>query len=159
MSAKNILLLGNPKLYENSSDVDQSEIAGIRSLVDDLHDTMMDFRRKHGFGRAIAAPQIGIMKRVVYMLIDKPCIFINPILTFDDNEIMEVWDNCMSFPNLLVKVRRHKKCRLDYSNLDWKSVSLALDGDVSELLQHECDHLDGILATMRAIDGKSFAMR
>lgn len=57
------------------------------------------------------------------------------------------------------KVLRHRKCRISFRDLDWKETSMDLEGDLSELLQHEYDHLDGILAVSRAIDGKSFALR
>jgi len=159
MAIREILQLGNERLYEASETVKANEIGFIRDLVNDLHDTMIEFRRKHGFGRAIAAPQIGIMKRVVYMHMGSPTIFINPGLTFKDGEIIEIWDNCMSFPNLLVKVQRHKRCQIVHRDLEWRLKSDSLEGDISELLQHECDHLDGILATMRAIDNKSFAIK
>ena len=72
---------------------------------------------------------------------------------------MELWDDCMSFPELLVKVRRHAQCTIRFRDLAWNEHRMDLDGDLSELLQHECDHLDGILAVSRAIDGKSFGMR
>jgi peptide deformylase len=73
--------------------------------------------------------------------------------------MMEVWDDCMCFPDLLVRVLRHRRIRLTFRDLDWKGRSLDLEGDLAELLQHEYDHLDGILAVSRAIDGKSFALR
>jgi peptide deformylase len=68
-------------------------------------------------------------------------------------------DDCMSFPNLLVKVKRYKKAVIKYKDLEWKDRQMNLEGDLSELLQHEYDHLDGILATMRAIDNKSFFVK
>lgn len=118
----------------------------------------MAFREKHKRGRAIAAPQIGIMKRLILMHIDKPVVFINPVFTWKSPEFMELWDDCMSFPDLLVKVSRHKACRLKFRDLDWVEHEQNLDGDLSELLQHEYDHLDGILAVMRAVDNRSFAL-
>lgn len=149
---REILLLGNEELYQISEPVKPDEIETLKSVVQDLHDTLMDFREKYHAGRAIAAPQIGVKKRLLYMFIDKPVVFINPVLEFPDNEMMEVLDDCMSFPNLLVKVMRHKRCRIKYLDMDWKEQVMSLEGDLSELLQHEFDHLDGILATMRAID-------
>ena len=118
----------------------------------------MDFKKRHGVGRAIAVPQIGFMKRLIYMYIDEPVVFINPVLDQKSKDLIEVWDDCMCFPDLLVKVLRHQRVRLVYRDLDWKERSLDAEGDLSELLQHECDHLDGILAVSRAIDGKSFAI-
>ena len=64
----------------------------------------------------------------------------------------------MSFPGLIVKVRRHRRAVIRYFDLDMKLQVMELEGDLSELLQHEYDHLDGILATMRAVDHKSFYM-
>lgn len=153
------LLLGNEELYQISEPVKPDEIETLKSVVQDLHDTLMDFREKYHAGRAIAAPQIGVKKRLLYMFIDKPVVFINPVLEFPDNEMMEVLDDCMSFPNLLVKVMRHKRCRIKYLDMDWKEQVMSLEGDLSELLQHEFDHLDGILATMRAIDNKSLVIK
>jgi peptide deformylase len=153
---REILLLGDPRLYEVSAPVERDELPRLRSAVADLRDTLFAFRAKYGCGRAIAAPQIGVAKRLVYMEIEEPFVFINPVLTFPDGELMEVLDDCMSFPHLLVRVMRHRRCRIDYFDMDWKACSLELEGDLSELLQHEYDHLDGVLAVMRAIDGKSF---
>jgi peptide deformylase len=120
---------------------------------------MQEIRAKYNFGRAIAAPQLGIMKRVIYMNIDKPVLFINPELTSLSNEMFEVWDDCMCFPNLLVRVRRHKALTIKYRDENWKPREWAMENDLSELLQHEYDHLNGILCTMRAMDDKSFKWR
>lgn len=157
MTVREILLLGNPLLYQRCSEVREDEIPHLREVVRDLHDTMMDFRSRHGKGRAIAAPQIGVMKRLVYMHIDRPTVFVNPELTNLSEEMFELWDDCMSFPELLVRVRRHKSCTIEYRDLEWIAQSMDLTGNLSELLQHECDHLDGILAVSRAIDDKAFA--
>ncbi len=159
MAVREILLLGNPKLYEICEPVKKAELETIKPAVQDLHDTLMDFREKYNAGRAIAAPQIGVMKRVVYMYIDRPAVFINPFLDLKNAEMMELWDDCMSFPDLLVKVRRHQRCRITYRDENWGEQSIELEGDLSELLQHEVDHLDGILAVQRSIDDKSFALR
>ena len=99
------------------------------------------------------------MKRLLYMHIDKPTVFINPMLDMMSKEIIEVWDDCLCFPDLLVKVKRHKSCRISYQDEEWEKREMWLDGDLSELLQHEFDHLDGILAVSRAIDGQSFALK
>ena len=97
------------------------------------------------------------MKRIVYMHIDSPVVFLNPVLKNKSEEMIELWDDCISFPDLLVRVRRHKRCTIEYRDNNWILQSLDLEDDLSELLQHEIDHLDGILAVMRDIDGKSFA--
>ena len=159
MAIRKILLLGDPRLYEKSEPVAQDELTELQSVVTDLHDTMSDFRERYGAGRAIAAPQIGVFKRLIYMHIDRPVIIINPALSDLSEEMIELWDDCMSFPDLLVKVRRHKSCTIRFRDLDWQEQTLSLTDDISELLQHEYDHLDGVLAVQRAIDDKSFALR
>jgi len=159
MTAREILLLGNPQLHKVSEEIDESEVESLRPIIQDLHDTMMMFRAKYGAGRAIAAPQIGVMKRLIYMHIDKPVVFINPSLKDLSDEMIEVWDDCMSFPDLLVKVLRHKSCSIEYRDENWTSHTLYLVDDLSELLQHEYDHLNGVLAVARAIDGYSYALR
>jgi peptide deformylase len=159
MSVKEILLLGNPNLYEVSAAVRKEELETLKSVVQDLHDTMMDFRKRYGAGRAIAAPQIGVMKRLIYMHITKPVVLINPDLEFLEDEKMVLWDDCMSFPDLLVKVERHQKCSVRFLDLNWKETYVEYQNGMSELLQHEYDHLNGILAVSRAIDGKSLCLR
>ncbi|MBU3146110.1 peptide deformylase [Clostridium sp. CF012] len=156
---KKILLLGNSKLYEMSQLVDKEDINYIKEVIVDLHDTLINFREQYGKGRAIAAPQIGVQKRVLYMYITKPIVFVNPTLIFDDDDFMEVLDDCMSFPELLVKVRRHKRCRVQFKDINFIDNEIKLEGDLSELFQHEYDHLDGILATMKAIDNKSLCLK
>ena len=156
---KEVLLLGNSKLYEISRPVKRNELPTFKEVVNDLHDTLMDFKQRYGAGRAIAAPQIGVMKRMIYMYIDSPVVFINPVLQNKSKEMMRVWDDCMCFPDLLVKVERHKTCTISYRDLDWNQQKMKLEDDLSELLQHEYDHLDGILAVSRAVDGRSFALR
>lgn len=157
MSVREILLLGNESLYSPSKEVSKDEIWDINRIVNDLHDTLMDFRERHGYGRAIAAPQIHELFRIIYMNIDQNAtVLINPIIEFCDDEEFELWDDCMSFPGLEVKLLRHKKCKVFYKNKDWADCVLELEGDLAELIQHEYDHLDGILAVQRAMDNKSF---
>lgn len=154
-----ILLLGDPALYAVSAPVTKEELPEMERVCADLHDTLLEYRRLHGAGRAIAAPQIGVRKRLLYMYIDSPVAFLNPCLTFPDLERMPVLDDCMSFPGLLVKVHRYRRCVITYRDLQWRECRMELEGDLSELLQHEYDHLDGILATMRADDDKSLVYR
>jgi len=159
MAVRDILLLGNPRLYEVSLPVAPEELAGLTGIVEDLYDTLIDFRTRYGTGRAIAAPQIGVAKRLVYMNIDEPVVFVNPVIDVKSAKTFELWDDCMSFPGLLVKVRRHCNCRVVYRDLDWNERSLLLSDSLAELLQHECDHLNGVLAVARAVDSRAFALR
>ncbi|HKI89912.1 MAG TPA: peptide deformylase [Draconibacterium sp.] len=156
MAVKDILLLGNPILYEISASVNQNDVKQLLPKIDLMFDTVIDFRKKYGTGRAIAAPQIGLLKRIICLNIDQPVAIINPILSDFSDERFEVWDDCMSFPNLLVKVRRYKKITLTFFDINWKTQVWQLKDDMAELIQHEYDHLEGILATQRAIDSTSF---
>jgi peptide deformylase len=158
MTVPGLLRLGNPLLYERCAPVRPEETREMAEVSSALHETLVAFRRIHGPARAIAAPQIGVMKRLIYMHIDRPRVFINPVLSDLSPEMFEIWDDCMSFPELLVRVRRHLSCTITYRDLHWREHVESLT-DLAELLQHECDHLDGILATMRAIDDRSIVLR
>jgi len=159
MAIRDIFLLGNPRLYDVSEAVQEGDLKDLPAVVADLHDTLLEFRRKYGAGRAIAACQIGFAKRLIYMFIDRPLVFVNPSLENRSEEMIEVWDDCMCFPDLLVKVRRHKNCTIRFRDLGFQEHTMKLEDDLSELLQHEYDHLDGILAVSRAINGRAFALR
>lgn len=159
MAVKKILLLGNPCLYKVCKPVQRNECRLVEIVVQDLHDTIMEFKLQNGFGRAIAAPQIGVNKRLVYMYVDQPVVFINPVFGFLSDEMIALWDDCMSFPDLLVKVRRHQRCRIYFQNESWEEQEMELNGSLSELLQHEVDHLDGILAIQRAVDSRSIVIK
>ncbi len=156
MAVKDILLLGNPLLYEKALPVAKDEINELLPQIHLMFDTILEFREKYGVGRAIAAPQIGLLKRIICLNMDKPVAMINPELSDLSDELFEMWDDCMSFPNLLVKVRRHKSLSLTFYDLNWEKQIWHLQNDLAELIQHEYDHLEGILATQRAIDDKSF---
>lgn len=100
--------------------------------------------------RAISAPQIGIQKRIIAMNLDdgQPSFaMLNPVITWRSEASMSLWDDCFSFPWLLVRVRRHRSISVHFSLLGgstttWENLPEAR----SELLQHEIDHLDGVLA-------------
>jgi peptide deformylase len=154
-----LLLLGDPHLYETCTPVLKTELPLVKGWVTDLDNVMKEIRLKYNFGRTIAAPQLGIMKRLIYMNIDKPVVFINPELSGLSEEMLELWDDCMSFPNLLVKVKRHKSLSINYLNEHWEPQFWKMEDALSELLQHEYDHLNGVLCTMRTIDEKSFKWR
>lgn len=93
---------------------------------------------------------------MIFLRTDQTVVFVNPALSFPDGGQMEVLDDCMSFPGLLVRVMRFKRCTVRFRDLDWNERELRFEGDLAELIQHEYDHLDGILATMRAVDNRSF---
>jgi peptide deformylase len=159
MAVREIVFLGNPKLYEESSKVKHEELEELRPVFEDLGDTLMEFRDEYGWGRAIAAPQIGVMKRIVYMHVNQPVILINPVIKLRHRRKVLVWDDCMSCPDLLVKVKRYRRCTVEYRDANWNKRSMNLEGKLATLMQHEVDHLRGVLITQRALTDKSFALR
>jgi peptide deformylase len=151
-----ILKLGDSRLYEVCTPVLREELVEVPAWIQQLHEAMEDVRRVYGFGRGIAAPQLGIMKRLFYLQLDRPYVVINPELKGLSEEEFALWDDCMSFPNLLVRVKRHQSLSLHYLDEHWQPQVWKVEGAISELIQHEYDHLDGVLCTMRAVDEKSF---
>ncbi len=157
MAVREILLLGNEILYKPSVLLEERDKEKANQVAKDLEDTLLDFRSRVGFGRAVAAPQIGELVRMIYMNLNgEVTVFVNPVIHFPDSETFELWDDCMSFPGLHVYFKRHKKCQVQYVDLAFNPQEITFEGDLAELFQHEYDHLDGILATQRAIDNKSF---
>jgi peptide deformylase len=159
MFTDKVLKLGNPRLHEISVPVEKHELAELKPVIRDLHEILMEFRAKYHAGRAVAAPQIGVLKRLIYLNIDKPVVIINPHLYDKSEEMIEIWDDCLCFPDLLVNVHRYRSCKICFLDEYWNEQVWDLAGDLSELLQHEYDHLEGILATQRAMDDRSFRWR
>ena len=163
MPIREILLLGNPQLWRPSEAVTDVRATETREIISDLAATLDNFRADHGFGRAIAAPQIGEHRRILFVNMRDgsfgPAPLINPQIVRASFEQMELWDDCFSFPDLMVRVRRHVEIGVAYLDESGQQQTITAQGDLSELLQHEIDHLDGILATDRAIDERSFASR
>lgn len=162
MAFREILQLGNPLLWRKSAVVTDIQSRGNQDLARDLSDTLAGFREVTGYGRGIAGPQLGILKRVIFVRM-QPAGFsaalFNPEITWASAERFELWDDCFSFPDLMVRVSRASRIRVDYSDENGLSKTVQAEDDLSELLQHEIDHLDGILAVQRAVDPQAFATR
>jgi peptide deformylase len=162
MPRREILQLGNPLLWTKSVEVSDVQSTETKSVTKDLSETLAAFREASGYGRGIAAPQIGVLKRIIFIRM-QPSGFcgplINPEIVWASADRIELWDDCFSFPDLMVRVSRAAQIRADY--LDDRGVKRSIDaeGDLSELLQHEIDHLDGILAVQRAVSPQAFATR
>jgi peptide deformylase len=118
-------------LYLPSDPVTEDEIGGFHETIRLMADCIVAFRERYGLGRAIAAPQVGLQKRIIVINIDRPYTIYNPEFFEKSDKQIENWDEQI-----------------------WE-----LQDDIAELLQHEFDHLNGILATMRALDEKSFSWR
>lgn len=156
MTLNRLLRLGDPGLYKVSDPVVKDEIPALTDVFEDLHQIILEFRSVYRTGRAVAAPQIGIRKRIICWNVSQAVTMINPELSNLSEKMMEVWDDCMCFPGLKVRVMRHASCTLMFMDENWQLQQWELKGGESELIQHEVDHLNGILATQRAIDNKSF---
>ena len=131
----------------------------VRVVLDDLKETLRDLKSRHGMGRAIAAPQIGAPIRVVYVDIDRPWVLINPEIVDVSTEDFGVWDDCFSFPELMVRVQRAYRIAVRYQDLRGRTHTLEVDGPVAELIQHEIDHLEGVLAVDRPAGVDPFCLR
>jgi peptide deformylase len=158
MAARRILQLGDPLLRKASAAV--ANAAEAASTWHDMRDTLHEFQRTHGFGRGISAVQIGVAERIVYLEFEgiSYCL-INPEWEYLSAEKFRLWDDCFSFPELLVWVERSEIVRLRYQNELDAPKSLEAAGALAELIQHEMDHLDGVLAIDRALPGNSLCTR
>jgi peptide deformylase len=157
MAARRILQLGDPVLRQVSAPASAAEAAPV---FDDLRDTLHDFQRTFGFGRGISAIQIGVPLRLVYIEIEGQSYRLrNPVFESLSEAKVEMWDDCFSFPHLMVKLDRRRTARVLYEDESGAPVAIDAGWPFSELLQHELDHLDGILAVDRAKDRDSFATR
>jgi peptide deformylase len=158
MAVRRILQLGDPVLREESRAV--TDPGACENTLCDLRDTLHEFQRTHGFGRGISAIQIGVPERIIYMEFEGMAwCLINPEWEYLSAEKFRLWDDCFSFPDLLVWVERSERVRVRF--LDNSGVEQVLEaaGAFSELIQHEMDHLDGILAIDRAIERNSLCTR
>jgi peptide deformylase len=159
MAVKKILLLGNPILRSKCKPVKDCSSESTRATIHNLRDTLDDFRSRHGFGRGIAAPQIGSTVRVVYIRLNGLGALINPKIIKRSTRMFELWDDCFSFPDILVRVKRHAWIEVSYRDETGAGKKLKAAHDLSELLQHEIDHTNGILAIDRAISTKQIILR
>src|SRR5439155_1708192 len=147
MAVRRIRQLGDPVLRARCERVHDPMSAATRLIADVLRDTLRAAKRKYRMGRALAASQSGAPVRIVFVEVDKyRSTMTNPDITDVGPDDFLVWDDCYSFPNMLVRVTRASTATLTYTDLKGKQHTMQLDGPMSELLQHEIDHLDGILA-------------
>jgi peptide deformylase len=156
-----ILQLGDRRLRQVCAPIIDFDDLAFLSEQRRLHATLASFRQANGFGRAISAPQIGVPQRFIAMnLRNERLLMANPEIVWTSPETFTMWDDCMSFPSLLVRVRRHQSISIRFLDEDGSTREwLRVDQPTSELLQHEIDHLDGILAVDRAIDRDSLVVR
>ena len=162
MAVKPVLRMGDPRLLEVSRPVERFDTAELRELIADLQDTMRSLN-----GAGLAAPQIGVGLRVVIFGIDHNprypdaetvplTVLVNPLLSPLGNELEEGWEGCLSVPGMRGWVPRFK--RLEYQGHDQHGAPIkrSVTDFHARVVQHECDHLDGILYPMRIRDLRNF---
>ncbi len=158
-----VLQLGDPLLRLKAVAVEDPSAQEVHDLIRDLSDTLAHWRVKTGYGRGIAAPQLGVSQRVIFLKLPgvEPWPLINPEIIERSEEKIIVWDACLSFLSIFMQVERHRQITVRYQNPEGDILEFDAgdDRNLSELLQHEIDHLDGILAIDCVVDLKTICTR
>ena len=158
MSVRDVLRMGHPVLRERAKPVERFGTPELRELLQDMRDTMA---AKNGAG--LAAPQIGVGQRLVIFGVDKNprypdaeevpfTVLVNPKLVILTREIEEDWEGCLSVPGMRGIVPRYTKLRYSGFDIEGNPIERVAEGFHARVVQHECDHLDGILYPQRMTD-------
>ncbi|MGH8506198.1 MAG: peptide deformylase [Stenotrophobium sp.] len=159
---REVLKMGDPRLLRVAEPVTTLDTPELHALIADMFDTM------HALdGAGLAAPQIGVNLRVViFGFASSPrypdaaavpeTVLINPVLTFLDEELEDGWEGCLSVPGLRGVVPRYQRLRYRGVDPQGNVIDRSVDGFHARVVQHECDHLDGILYPMRVRDFSRF---
>lgn len=160
MAVRPTLQLGDPALRVPAAAVPEPGSPQTAATAADLADTLADWVARTGYGRGIAAPQIGVPSRMIHLHLDRPWTLVNPRITGRSATRWEPWDACLSFSlQFFCRVSRSAWVDVAYQSPDGTEHALRADGDLGELLQHEIDHLDGILAVDRMTSTTTLCMR
>ena len=162
MAVREVLRMGHPVLREKAKPVEQFGTPELRALLEDMKDTMA---AKNGAG--LAAPQIGVGQRLVIFGVDRNprypdaepvpfTVLVNPKIVLLTREIDEDWEGCLSVPGLRGLVPRYTKLRYSGFDIEGNAFEHVADGFHARVVQHECDHLDGILYPQRMTDLSKF---
>jgi peptide deformylase len=154
--------MGDPRLWRRAKPVEKFDTPELHALVGDLRETML-----HLNGAGLAAPQIGVdLRLVVFGVLDNPrypdaepvpwTVLANPVLTPLGDEMDEDWEGCLSVPGLRGWVARWRRLRYTGFDAGGRPIERTVDGFHARVVQHECDHLDGILYPMRVRDFTRF---
>ena len=157
-----VLMMGDPRLLEKSRAVETLGTPELLSLIGDMRDTMA-----HLNGAGLAAPQIGVPLRVVIFGVRRnprypdaeevpDTVLINPALWPLGEDMEEDWEGCLSVPGLRGVVARHARIRYTGCDEQGLSIDRSVQGFHARVVQHECDHLEGILYPMRVRDFTRF---
>ncbi len=158
MTVRRVLKMGDPLLYQKAEPVKQFNTPELDMLIADMFDTMAELN-----GAGLAAPQIGVSQRVVIFGVEAnpryphvepvpATVLINPVLAPIGNDMEEGWEGCLSVPGLRGLVSRHLNLRYTGFDQHGKAIDRTVTGFHARVVQHECDHLDGILYPMRLRD-------
>lgn len=163
MTVRTILRMGNPLLLQRAKEITEFNTPELYGLIQDMLDTM---QAENGAG--LAAPQIGVSSRLVIFGIDMnprypeapvvpETVLINPTITPQENTMEEAWEGCLSLPGLRGLVPRYR--HIKYAGFDAQGKPLEVEASDfhARVVQHECDHLDGVLYPQRMKDLKQFA--
>lgn len=162
MAVRPVLKMGDPRLLERSVELAPIDPAALQPLLDDMWDTMA---AENGAG--LAAPQIGVMQRVVIFGYDSnprypgapaipETVLVNPEITPLDDTVESGWEGCLSVPGMRGLVPRFRAIRYRGYDQHGNPIEREASGFHARVVQHECDHLDGILYPMRIEDMRSF---
>ncbi len=162
MSVREVLHMGDPRLLQRAVEVRQFDTRELHALLADMRDTMYALN-----GVGLAAPQIGVSLRVViFEVAGNPrypdaeavpqTVLINPVLTPLSDAIEEGWEGCLSVPGMCGLVPRYTQLRYQGCDESGAIIDRTVSGFHARVVQHECDHLDGILYPMRIRDMKNF---
>ncbi|MGH8684696.1 MAG: peptide deformylase [Nitrosospira sp.] len=162
MAIRSVLRMGDPRLLEVAQKVKKFSTPELNALIQDMHDTMEALD-----GAGLAAPQIGIGLQVVVFGVKRNprypdaeevpyTVLVNPELIPLTQEMEEDWEGCLSVPGLRGMVPRFARLRYQGSDQYGKPIDRTVDGFHARVVQHECDHLQGILYPMRITDFRTF---
>jgi len=162
MPIRPVLKMGDPRLLRVSEPVTDFSSEQWRALLEDMRDTMISLD-----GAGIAAPQIGVNLRVVIFEVKgnprypdaEPVPFTvlaNPVITPIGEAMEDGWEGCLSVPGMRGVVSRHHGLRYQGRDADGQPIDRTVSGFHARVVQHECDHLDGILYPMRIRDMRLF---
>jgi peptide deformylase len=162
MAIRPVLRMGDPRLLEPSRPVERFDTPELHALIADMEETM---RALNGAG--LAAPQIGVGMRVVIFGVERNprypdaepvpyTVLINPVLEPLAGEVEEGWEGCLSVPGMRGLVPRYRRLRYQGYDPYRRAIDRSVEGFHARVVQHECDHLDGILYPMRIADLRNF---
>ena len=160
MTRDKILRFGNPLLREKSLEIKNIHSQESIHLKNQLKDNLLRLKKIHKKGGGLAAPQLGHLKKLIYINAENRNFFLfNPVITSKSPELFDVWDFCFSSDaRFLAKIKRHQKIEVEYIDEAGETRNEIFEGYWSELLQHEVDHLDGVLFIDHIKNPKSIMM-